>query len=71
LLNAQTNYYAALRAYYQSRYDYLNDTLKLKAQAGRLSEADLAAIDAVLADDGSRVAMPDRLTGGSSGGPAP
>ncbi|HET8883113.1 MAG TPA: TolC family outer membrane protein [Solimonas sp.] len=71
LLNAQTNYYAALRAYYQSRYDYLNDTLKLKAQAGRLSEADLTAIDAVLADDGSRVAMPDRLTGGSSGGPAP
>lgn len=61
LLNAQTNYYAALRAYYQSRYDYLNDTLKLKAQAGRLSEADLQAVDAVLADDGSRVEMPTEL----------
>lgn len=62
LLNAQTNYYAALRAYYQSRYDYLNNTLKLKAQAGRLSETDLQSVDAVLADDGSRVEMPSEQT---------
>ncbi|NGY04159.1 TolC family outer membrane protein [Solimonas terrae] len=59
LLNAQTNYYAALRAYYQSRYDYLDNSLKLKAQAGRLTEADLVAVDAELADDGSQIEMPD------------
>ncbi|MFT4047381.1 MAG: TolC family outer membrane protein [Solimonas sp.] len=58
LLNAQNNYYAALRAYYQSRYDYLTNSLKLKAQAGRLGEADLAAVDAVLAVDGTTVSMP-------------
>ncbi|MGH8445602.1 MAG: TolC family protein, partial [Solimonas sp.] len=57
LLNAQNNYYSALRAYYQSRYDYLNNTLRLKAQAGRLTEADLEAVDAVLAGDGT-VQMP-------------
>lgn len=60
LLNAQTNYYAALRAYFQSRYDYLTNTLRLKAQAGRLSENDLAAIDAVLADD-KTVELPAEL----------
>lgn len=59
LLNAQTNYYAALRAYYQSRYDYLRNVLRLKAQAGRLGEADLAEVDAVLADDGRSVTLPE------------
>ncbi|WP_169729245.1 TolC family outer membrane protein [Solimonas soli] len=61
LLNAQTNYYAALRTYYQSRYDYLNNVLRLKAQAGRLGEADLAAVDAALADDGRKVELPAEL----------
>lgn len=58
LLNTQTNYYAALRAYYQSRYDYLTNTLRLKAQAGRLAETDLAAVDAVLVDGGAALPMP-------------
>ncbi|HTY51368.1 MAG TPA: TolC family outer membrane protein [Steroidobacteraceae bacterium] len=48
LLTAQTNYYAALSAYNQTRYDYLTALLTLKQQAGRLSERDLAAIDALL-----------------------
>jgi outer membrane protein len=48
LLNAQNNYYTALRAYSQSRYDYLTSVLTLKQQAGRLSEHDLAAIDDLL-----------------------
>jgi outer membrane protein len=48
LLNAQNNYYAAQRAYSQTRYDYLTSVLTLKQQAGRLSEGDLAAIDALL-----------------------
>ena len=41
LLNAQNNYYTAVRAYSQSRYDYLTNVLTLKQQAGRLSEHDL------------------------------
>jgi outer membrane protein len=48
LLNAQNNYYTAQRAYSQTRYDYLTSVLTLKQQAGRLSEADLAGIDALL-----------------------
>jgi outer membrane protein len=48
LLNAQTNYYAALRAYSQTRYDYLTAVLTLKQQAGSLAERDLEAIDGLL-----------------------
>jgi outer membrane protein len=51
LLNAQNNYYAAIRAYSQARYDYLTDVLTLKQQAGRLSERDLLAIDDLLIDN--------------------
>lgn len=54
LLNAQTNYYAARRAYSQTRYDYLTALLTLKQQAGRLSEHDLAAIDGLLVARGSQ-----------------
>ena len=53
LLNAQNNYYAAQRAYSQSRYDYLTSVLTLKQQAGRLSERDLLAIDELLIETGS------------------
>jgi len=53
LLNAQNNYYAALRAYSQSRYDYLTNVLTLKQQAGRLNEHDLLAIDELLVEAGS------------------
>ncbi|HVC01640.1 MAG TPA: TolC family outer membrane protein [Steroidobacteraceae bacterium] len=53
LLNAQNNYYAARRAYSQTRYDYLTNLLMLKQQAGSLSEHDLAAIDALLVGRGS------------------
>jgi outer membrane protein len=48
LLNAQTNYYAAERAYSQTRYDYLTAMLTLKQQAGNLAERDLEAIDNLL-----------------------
>ena len=53
LLNAQNNYYTALRAYSQSRYDYLTSVLTLKLEAGRLTEHDLAAIDDLLVETGS------------------
>jgi outer membrane protein len=48
LLNAQNNYYAAQRAYSQTRYDYLTALLTLKQQAGRLWERDLQVIDGML-----------------------
>src|SRR5579863_5953788 len=47
LLNAQNNYYTALRAFDHARYDYLTNLLTLKQQAGRLTERDLAAVDAL------------------------
>jgi outer membrane protein len=53
LLNAQNNYFAALRAYSQTRYDYLTNVLTLKQQAGRLTEPDLMAIDDLLIEAGS------------------
>ena len=53
LLNAQNNYYTALRAYSQTRYDYLTNLLTLKQQAGRLSEHDLTAVDDLLIEAGS------------------
>jgi outer membrane protein len=53
LLDAQNNYYAARRAYSQSRYDYLASVLTLKQQAGRLSEQDLNTIDDMLIEKGA------------------
>jgi outer membrane protein len=52
LLNAQNNYYNAVRAYDQTRYDYLTSMLTLKQQAGRLTERDLAGIDELLVVSG-------------------
>jgi outer membrane protein len=53
LLNAQNNYYVAIRAYNQARYDYLTNVLTLKLEAGRLTEHDLSAIDGLLVETGS------------------
>jgi outer membrane protein len=53
LLNAQNNYYAAQRAYSQTRYDYLTALLTLKQQAGSLAERDLEVIDGLLVTHGT------------------
>jgi outer membrane protein len=53
LLNAQDNYYVAIRAYNQARYDYLTNVLTLKLQAGRLTEGDLMALDELLVETSS------------------
>lgn len=53
LLNAQNNYYAAVRAYSQTRYDYLTSVLTLKQQAGELTETDLIAVDNLLIESGT------------------
>lgn len=48
VLDAQRDLYFTKRDYYQSRYDYLVNRLKLKQAAGTLSEADLEGISAAL-----------------------
>lgn len=54
LLQYQGQYYFAVNAYDQARYSYLTNVLILKQQAGRLTERDLAGVDALLvtADSG-------------------
>jgi outer membrane protein len=52
LLNAQNNYSTVLRAFSQTRYDYLSSLLTLKQQAGRLNEHDLESIDELLIEAG-------------------
>jgi outer membrane protein len=64
LLNAQTNYYNALRGYYQSRYDYLTSLLTLKQLAGQLNEHDLEAVDGMLS--GAASAPTSAVSGGLS-----
>ncbi len=53
LLQFQRSYYSAVNAYDQARYTYLSNVLVLKQQAGRLTERDLATIDALLVTAGS------------------
>ncbi|HTV77518.1 MAG TPA: TolC family outer membrane protein [Steroidobacteraceae bacterium] len=50
LLSTQNQYFNAQLLYSQTRYDYLTALLTLKQQAGRLAEADLAAIDGLLVE---------------------
>ncbi len=50
VLNAQSLLSSAQRDYARTRYDYLLSVLKLKAAAGRLTEADLVEIDRLLVD---------------------
>ncbi|MDX1588739.1 MAG: TolC family outer membrane protein [Oleiphilaceae bacterium] len=45
LLDAEQNYYIALRDFAEARYDYVINTLRLKQQAGQLSPQDLIDLD--------------------------
>ncbi len=45
VLNSQFSLYAAITNYYQSRYDYLLNALRLKQAAGNLAVQDLERID--------------------------
>ncbi|MBL6749730.1 MAG: TolC family outer membrane protein [Nevskia sp.] len=58
VLNARQALAAAQKSYYQSRYTYLNSTLALKQDAGRISEQDLADIDRLLVTDRSTLPPP-------------
>ncbi len=48
VLNAQQTLYAAERDYANSRYDYINDLLQLKEQAGLLSPEDVVRLNSFL-----------------------
>ena len=50
VLNSQFSLYAAITNYYQSRYDYILNALKLKQAAGILQVQDLEEIDQFLID---------------------
>jgi outer membrane protein len=52
LLNARQQLFSARRDLAAARYQYILSGLDLKAAAGTLSEADLAAVDSLLADGG-------------------
>ena len=48
VLNAQQQLYSARRDLAQAKYNYIMSTLKLKASVGRLTEADVVAVNAWL-----------------------
>lgn len=50
LLNAQRQFYEAVRNYDAARHDYILDTLHLKQTVGILAPSDLLALDAYVAD---------------------
>ena len=48
VLDAERQYFSALRDRAQARYEFLNNRLKLKATAGALEAADIAEVDLLL-----------------------
>jgi len=48
VLNAQNTLFIAQRDYYNTRYDYIVNMLRLKEQAGLLSPQDVNNLDAYL-----------------------
>ena len=50
VLNSQFSLYAAITNYYQSRYDYILNVLRLKQAAGTLRVQDLEEVDTWLRD---------------------
>ena len=47
-MNAQQQLFSARRDLAQAKYNYIMSTLKLKASVGRLTEADVVAVNAWL-----------------------
>jgi outer membrane protein len=74
VLLAESNLYAAKRDYASARYDYVINTLKLKAASGQLSEVDVKELNNWLDPNGSITAAPEAAPDDSSTppvGPAP
>ncbi|MES2919248.1 MAG: TolC family outer membrane protein [Pseudomonadota bacterium] len=60
VLLAQRNMYAAKREYAASRYDYVLNSLRLKAASGQLSEVDIRELNTWLDPNASVISAPDK-----------
>lgn len=60
VLLAQRNMYAAKREYAASRYDYVLNSLRLKAASGQLSEVDIRDLNTWLDPNASVISAPDK-----------
>ncbi|MGH8491766.1 MAG: TolC family outer membrane protein [Moraxellaceae bacterium] len=60
VLLAQRNMYAAKRDYASARYDYVINTLQLKAASGQLSELDIKELNSWLDPNASVVSAPEK-----------
>lgn len=60
VLLAQRNMYAAKRDYAAARYDYVINTLQLKASSGQLSEVDIKELNSWLDINASIVSAPEK-----------
>ncbi len=60
VLLAQRNMYAAKRDYAAARYDYVINSLRLKAASGQLSEVDIKELNAWLDPSASVVSAPEK-----------
>jgi outer membrane protein len=60
VLLAQRNTYAAKRDYAAARYDYVINSLRLKASSGQLSEVDIRELNGWLDPNASVVSAPDK-----------
>lgn len=60
VLLAQRNMYAAKRDYAAARYDYVINSLKLKAASGQLSQVDISELNSWLDPNASVVSAPEK-----------
>ena len=71
VLLTESNLYAAKRDYANSRYDYVINTLQLKAASGQLSEVDIRDLNSWLDPNGSITAAPEEPAPQQAAAPAP
>lgn len=60
VLLAQRNMYAAKREYAAARYDYVLNSLRLKASSGQLTEVDIRELNTWLDPNASVISAPDK-----------
>ncbi|HEX4869488.1 MAG TPA: TolC family outer membrane protein [Moraxellaceae bacterium] len=71
VLLAQRNMYAAKRDYAAARYDYVLNSLRLKAASGQLTEVDIRELNAWLDPHASVISAPDKPLEEPAAAPAP
>lgn len=71
VLLAQRNMYAAKREYAAARYDYVLNSLRLKASSGQLSEIDIRELNTWLDPNASVISAPDKAAETPAPTPAP